>query len=130
MGVEETPGFLAIPAGMGRLAGRDGGGGRGEVYGGLGVGGGEGEEEVVGLQDVAAVGLVACGLVGFGDEGHAEAPGEAAPCVGGVAAEEFDVVEAMHSEAVGVGVVAHEVLAAHEREHRLRVDGHGKLRVP
>ncbi|PON52065.1 hypothetical protein PanWU01x14_211800, partial [Parasponia andersonii] len=83
---------------------------------GGGVRGGEEEEEVAGSEEVGGVDEVTGGEVGLGNEGHAEAPGEAAGRVGGVAAPELHVVETLHPEPVRPGVRTDEVGEAHQLE--------------
>lgn len=82
----------------------------------LGVGGGEKEAEVGGLEEVGGVKGVAGGEVGFGDDGHSESPGEAAGGIGGVGGPELDVVEAEDGEAIGPGIGSDEVGVADELE--------------
>lgn len=56
--------------------------------------------------------------VRFGDNGHAESPGETTSRIGGVSAPELDMVEAVHSEPVRFGILADEVFEPDELEQR------------
>ena len=59
---------------------------------------------------------VPSGEVRFHNDRHAETPREAATGVGGVAAPELYVVEALHGEEIRFGIGSDEVLEAHKLE--------------
>lgn len=104
----------------GVVEGGDGRRGRGAkvFHGGnrWGVGGSEEEAELARAEEVGGVGQVAGGKVGLGNDGHAEAPGEATGRVSGVSAPELDVVESLNAESIRPGVGPNELGEAEELE--------------
>lgn len=94
--------------------GRNGELGLGGTWG-IGGGDGGGEEKLEGgaTKEEGGVDWISGGKIGSSCEVHAESEGKTPGGVGGVAAPEFNMMEAEHGEAIGSGIGAHKVGVSH-----------------